>query len=384
MVELHDVPETHVLAIASHVTSGYVGNTMATFCMQTLGCEVSAIHTVNYSNHVGYRRFKGRKSNPEEIADLYAGLKDARLDKFDMMLSGYCPSAAVVEQVGKIARELRTRASTKPGSFFWVLDPVMGDNGRIYVAEDTVPVYKSLLKDADLILPNQFEAELLSEVRIHDLATMKQAIAKIHQAHKTPHVIITSIRLPPTAVNTPTTADEDLSTTAKLSIIGSTATSDMKPRLFRITVPVMPVFFSGTGDMFASLMVSRLRQAATAADVVNKANWRSPDEVAGPDLPLAKATEKVLASMHAVLKDTARYYGEATDSLERRRQSTQLNEGTGAEAHEEQDAVRHLQVTRAAEVRVVRNVGALRDPPDATEFQAQPVAVEVEGEVASE
>jgi pyridoxal/pyridoxine/pyridoxamine kinase len=23
---------------------------MATFCMQTLGCEVSAIHTVNYSN----------------------------------------------------------------------------------------------------------------------------------------------------------------------------------------------------------------------------------------------------------------------------------------------------------------------------------------------
>jgi pyridoxine kinase len=25
---------------------------MATFCMQTLGCEVSAIHTVNYSKRV--------------------------------------------------------------------------------------------------------------------------------------------------------------------------------------------------------------------------------------------------------------------------------------------------------------------------------------------
>ena len=35
----------------------------------------------------------------------------------------------------------------------------MGDNGRIYVDEDTVPAYKSLLRDADLILPNQFEAE---------------------------------------------------------------------------------------------------------------------------------------------------------------------------------------------------------------------------------
>lgn len=40
----------------------------------------------------------------------------------------------------------------------------MGDNGKIYVNEDTVPAYKSLLKDADLILPNQFEAECVSPV----------------------------------------------------------------------------------------------------------------------------------------------------------------------------------------------------------------------------
>lgn len=40
-----------------------------------------------------------------------------------------------------------------------VLDPVMGDQGRIYVNEDVVPAYKSLVSHADLILPNQFEAE---------------------------------------------------------------------------------------------------------------------------------------------------------------------------------------------------------------------------------
>ena len=44
-------------------------------------------------------------------------------------------------------------------SILAVLDPVMGDQGRLYVNEDVVPVYKSLLRDADLILPNQFEAE---------------------------------------------------------------------------------------------------------------------------------------------------------------------------------------------------------------------------------
>lgn len=35
----------------------------------------------------------------------------------------------------------------------------MGDEGKIYVSEEVVPAYKSLLRDADLILPNQFEAE---------------------------------------------------------------------------------------------------------------------------------------------------------------------------------------------------------------------------------
>ena len=75
------------------------------------------------------------------------------------MLSGYVPGAAGVEAVGRIAKELKANATSKPGSFFWVLDPVMGDNGKIYVAEDVVPAYRSLIHHADLILPNQFEAE---------------------------------------------------------------------------------------------------------------------------------------------------------------------------------------------------------------------------------
>lgn len=78
-----------------------------------------------------------------------------------MMLTGYIPGAAAVEAVGNIAKELqeKTRGNDGPGSFFWVLDPVMGDNGKLYVAEDVVPAYRELIRHADLILPNQFEAE---------------------------------------------------------------------------------------------------------------------------------------------------------------------------------------------------------------------------------
>jgi pyridoxine kinase len=293
------------------------------------------------------------------------------------MLSGYCPSAALVEQVGAIARERKAQASTKPGSFFWILDPVMGDNGRIYVAEDTVPVYKSLLKDADLILPNQFEAELLSEVKIRDLATMKQAITKLHRVHNVPHILITSIRLPPTRASTPTTFSEDNSTSVKLSIIGSTATSDWKPRLFRITVPALPVFFSGTGDMFAATLVARLRQAARQAGVLDKPSWRSEDGVAGPELPLAKAAEKVLASMQAILRDTAQHYNTVAQRLTDE-SSLEGSIQAGADSKETKEAQKHLRLTRAAEVRVVRNAKALLEPPDLGNFKAEQVVLDAQ------
>lgn len=311
------------------------------------------------------------------MAELHEGLKDVGLNNFDVMLSGYCPSAALVEQVGLIARERKLPTTMSPGSFFWVLDPVMGDNGRIYVAEDTIPAYKGLLKDADLILPNQFEAELLSEVKIHDLASLSQAITKLHKVHKVPHVLITSVRLPPTTSNTPTTSSEGSSASAKLSVIGSTATSDWRPRLFRVTIPAFPVFFSGTGDMFAGILVARLREAAQEAKLLDRASWRSDDEVDGPDLPLAKATEKVLASMHAILKDTAEHYKKVSESFDVELEQ-ELNQGTGEEAGEDNRVEKHLRLTRAAEIRVVRNTHALREPPDLESFRAQKVDVEVD------
>lgn len=36
---------------------------------------------------------------------------------------------------------------------------VIGDGGRLYVAPDVVPVYRSMLPLADVITPNYFEVE---------------------------------------------------------------------------------------------------------------------------------------------------------------------------------------------------------------------------------
>ncbi len=70
-------------------------------------------------NHTGYKQWKGRKTTTEEILELYEGLQQSFLNDFSILISGYIPSAEGVQAVGKIGRDLKRRASTKSGSFFW-------------------------------------------------------------------------------------------------------------------------------------------------------------------------------------------------------------------------------------------------------------------------
>ncbi|KAK9418215.1 putative Proliferating cell nuclear antigen [Seiridium unicorne] len=283
-------------------------------------------------------QWKGTRVSAQEITDLWGGLKQSYLDRFDMMLSGYVPGAAAVEAVGNIAKELKDKSKAKPGSFFWVLDPVMGDNGKLYVADDVVPAYRGLVHHADLILPNQFEAEQLSEVKITDSASLRQAIEVLHTKFNIPHIVITSVSLPLSGSQTP-------SNTRTMSVVGSTKTSTGSPRLFKILFPVFDCYFSGTGDMFAALMVSRMREAVYNAgnDLRQTESWLSRDEVQPLDLPLAKAAEKVLASMHAVLSRTCE-----SMEAEMRNEAAALEKGL---SEEEEKRRLHLLRSRAAELR---------------------------------
>jgi pyridoxine kinase len=113
---------------------------MATLVMQSLGCDVSAINTVHYSqsacfsrlqllhrgsinvrvgNHTAYKQVKGSKTSADQILELYEGLRQSSLNNFDLLLTGYMPSAECVQAVGKIGRDIKFNAGTKPGSFFW-------------------------------------------------------------------------------------------------------------------------------------------------------------------------------------------------------------------------------------------------------------------------
>jgi pyridoxine kinase len=59
-------------------------------------------------------------------------------------------------------------------------DPVLGDNGKLYVPEALVDLYRSqVLPIATVLTPNQFECELLSGVKISTAEDAHKACAKV-------------------------------------------------------------------------------------------------------------------------------------------------------------------------------------------------------------
>ncbi|KAF3192023.1 putative pyridoxal kinase [Orbilia oligospora] len=329
-------PPTRVLSIASHVVSGYVGNTVATFVMQLLGLEVCSLNTVQFSNHTGYGKWTGTKIPSAEIDALYEGLKHNELADFDMLATGYVPGAEGVEAVGRIAKDLKETGGGENGiKFFWVLDPVMGDSGKLYVSETVIPIYKGLLPLADLITPNQYEVQWLTGIKLTSPADVSNALTIFHAEFKTPHIIISSV--------------QSLVNKNEYVCFGSSMTTTGKPRAFSISVPMLQGPFVGTGDMFASLLVSRFRHAAADAGLLETPSWMSSDNVTATELPLARAAEMVLASMDKVLKKTG---------IERDRKVKSLDE----DDHGNDAQLKRARYMRAAELRLVSCVDEIRSP----------------------
>lgn len=129
--------------------------------------------------------------------------------------------------------------------------------------------------------------------------------------------------------------------------------------------------------MFAALTVPRLIEAVQAAstpdfDLRSTPSWRSPDDVAPEDLPLAKAVQKVLASMQAVLAKTTAKCEEKMAAFDKRAAKSSRAEDEDVDG--ETQSKRHLALMNASEVQVVRYVKELVDPPDLERFKPRRVA----------
>ncbi|XP_074570475.1 pyridoxal kinase-like [Curcuma longa] len=224
-----------VLSIQSHTVQGYVGNKSAVFPLQLLGYDVDPINSVQFSNNTGYPTFRGHVLNGEQLLEVIEGLAANDLLSYTHLLTGYIGSISFLHAVLQVVDRLRT---VNPG-LVYVCDPVMGDGGKLYVPLELVSVYRDkVVPIASMLTPNQFEVELLTGVRITSESDGLEACNILHAAGPS-KVVITSLNL-----------------MGKLLLIGShQKVKGQLPQQFKIEIPKIPAYFTGTGDLTTALLL---------------------------------------------------------------------------------------------------------------------------------
>src|SRR5690606_24934806 len=160
-------PPRAVIVVSSHVARGSVGNRAAVFALETLGFPVWAVPTIILPWHTGYGKATRIVPSEEQFAGLMAGLAATPwLGEVAGVLSGYLGNAAQAEGVASLVRALKAR---NPKALY-VLDPVMGDSGGLYVKTEVAEAMRDLLMPlADIATPNRYELAWMSGTKLDDI-----------------------------------------------------------------------------------------------------------------------------------------------------------------------------------------------------------------------
>lgn len=153
-----------IIVISSHVVRGTVGNRAAAFALEVLGHPVWAVPTITLPWHPGHTSVAGIGQRIVPADDAFARLLENLatspwIGEVGAVLSGYLGGAGQVAPVARLVDAVK--ASNRNALF--ALDPVMGDNGRLYVPQEQARAIRDqLLPRADIATPNPFELGQLS------------------------------------------------------------------------------------------------------------------------------------------------------------------------------------------------------------------------------
>ena len=242
----------NILSIQSHVAYGHVGNASAVFPMQRLGVEVWPIHTVQFSNHTGYGAWKGRVFDGGMIDEVMEGIAERGvLPSCTGVLSGYMGSADIGHAI--LSAVERVRASNPKAVY--CCDPVMGDVGRGVFVRPGIPEFmrEQAVPAADIVTPNQFELELLTDIQIRSIADAHRAVEALRDAG--PKVVLV------TSLKTDETPDDAIDMMA----------ADARGA-FRVRTPKLDVSVNGAGDAIAALFFMHYLREESAAAALAKAS----------------------------------------------------------------------------------------------------------------
>ena len=171
------MPMKQILSIQSAVTYGFVGNSVAAPVITTLGMQPLLIDTIFLAAHPGYGTIAGGPADQTQFSAILEALTTLRvLPQIDNVMTGYLGDAG---QAGPIYSMIQNWQKERCDGLY-ILDPVLGDGGRLYVDNAIVDqIRQTLLPLAQIVTPNQFELGLLTGSQIHTVHDAINAAKKM-------------------------------------------------------------------------------------------------------------------------------------------------------------------------------------------------------------
>lgn len=176
-----------VLCLSSQVVWGPVGNTAAVPALQAAGHEVLQVPTILLSHHPGHGAPVAQRTDAAFLASLLESVAaKGGLDGCAAVMTGYLVSAAQAEAAASVISRLRQQNA----NLMVLVDPVMGDHGRLYVPQDVAEAIRDLLVPlATILTPNAFELSWLTGLAVRDRESATEAARRLAP----PEVLVTSV-----------------------------------------------------------------------------------------------------------------------------------------------------------------------------------------------
>ncbi len=209
--------------------------TVALPIISAMGVETAVIPTAVLSTHTMFKEFTFRDLS-SDIPEIAKHWKKENID-FDAIYTGYLGS---IEQI-EMLKEFFTQFKTDNNFIF--IDPVMGDNGKLYTGfnQKFALEMKELCKKADIVVPNLTEASYMLE-REYKEKYSEEEIKEI--------LIELSSLGPKYAILT--------GVSFKDNELGVMSYNKETKKFFSYFREKIPVKYHGTGDVFSSTLVGAI------------------------------------------------------------------------------------------------------------------------------
>lgn len=251
------MPTPRVAAIHDLSCFGRCSLTIALPVLSAMGCQCCPLPTALLSAHTGFTgsSFLDLTEEMQRIADHWARIGV----RFDGIYSGFLGSAAQIGTVQQFITRFR-------GTGLVVIDPVLGDHGQAYrtCTPELCNGMRRLAESADIITPNLTEASLLLEQSYETIQAIDPAetVRRLSLEGRR-SVVLTGY----------STGDGQT---------GALCFDRADGSIQAVQVQRVPRDFSGTGDLFTSVLtgamvkgVPLIQAARTAADFVQSCAART-------------------------------------------------------------------------------------------------------------